>query len=237
MKRLSSSQFGALVGALTGAVARFAVTASCIGSLSQGRWLHSDDGLALALILGIVSAFLGVIVGGVAGATCNPARGSLLGAVLSAGFFLGLCVLPGELAMGYSGQSGFTWEGWNRNRDEGLMLLLGIIPMTVAGAIAGGAGAFVGSRRRTTERERAFDDIDFAQPVSPAGSARKPEPRPEFRCPRCGTAERPSTLSAVSVGGWVVLASMLVVCFPLFWVGLLIREKQSVCAVCGLTMH
>lgn len=40
--------------------------------------------------------------------------------------------------------------------------------------------------------------------------------------------------SRVSAGGWVTFALMLLLCFPLFWIGLLMTENDHQCASCGI---
>jgi hypothetical protein len=41
------------------------------------------------------------------------------------------------------------------------------------------------------------------------------------------------THSKISTGGWIVFVAMLFLCFPLFWVGLLIKDEYKVCCECG----
>jgi RNA polymerase subunit RPABC4/transcription elongation factor Spt4 len=53
-----------------------------------------------------------------------------------------------------------------------------------------------------------------------------------YRCPNCGTNAHPRIEEKISQGGWIVFAILLVVFFPLFWVGLLMKEKYQVCPVC-----
>lgn len=40
----------------------------------------------------------------------------------------------------------------------------------------------------------------------------------------------------VSTAGWITVVVMLLVCIPLFWVGLLIKESYRVCTSCGITL-
>ncbi|MBS1793748.1 MAG: LITAF-like zinc ribbon domain-containing protein [Acidobacteria bacterium] len=56
----------------------------------------------------------------------------------------------------------------------------------------------------------------------------------DYRCPRCGSQLFPRIVRQISTGGWIVFAVLLVFFFPLFWVGLLIKEEISVCPVCNL---
>lgn len=53
-----------------------------------------------------------------------------------------------------------------------------------------------------------------------------------YRCPRCGTNAPPIIQSKISDGGWIVFVLMLIFCFPLFFIGLLMREHTSVCSAC-----
>ena len=57
----------------------------------------------------------------------------------------------------------------------------------------------------------------------------QPRRRPRFQCPHCGTSERPVQTTRISPAGWVIFAVFLVFFFPLFWVGLLITERQMYC--------
>jgi hypothetical protein len=42
----------------------------------------------------------------------------------------------------------------------------------------------------------------------------------------------PQIERSISTAGWIVFAVLLVVFFPLFWVGLLIKEDVHVCPAC-----
>ena len=53
-----------------------------------------------------------------------------------------------------------------------------------------------------------------------------------YHCPRCGTNALPIVKSKVSGGGWAVLILMIFFCFPLFFIGLLMREETRVCPAC-----
>lgn len=55
-----------------------------------------------------------------------------------------------------------------------------------------------------------------------------------YHCPRCSTNLMPRIERKISTAGWIVFAIMLVFFFPLFWIGLLIRENVRVCSVCNL---
>ncbi len=54
-----------------------------------------------------------------------------------------------------------------------------------------------------------------------------------FVCPYCRTNLPPRLTSRVSPAGWVIFALLLLLCWPLFWVGFLIREEGLRCRNCG----
>ena len=53
-----------------------------------------------------------------------------------------------------------------------------------------------------------------------------------YRCPNCMSQYLPQVERRISTTGWIVFAVLLVVFFPLFWVGLLIKEDTHVCPSC-----
>jgi hypothetical protein len=57
-----------------------------------------------------------------------------------------------------------------------------------------------------------------------------------FRCPRCSTNQMPRYDKKISTAGWIVFAVLMVVFFPLFWIGLLIKEDVPFCSVCNLRL-
>ena len=59
----------------------------------------------------------------------------------------------------------------------------------------------------------------------------------QYRCPYCGTNSPPFSVSQISSGGWVVFALMLLFCFPLFWIGLLMKEHHQICAQCRVRLN
>ena len=54
-----------------------------------------------------------------------------------------------------------------------------------------------------------------------------------FRCPHCMSQYPPRVERRISTGGWITFAVLLVVFFPLFWIGLLIKEDVRVCQSCN----
>ena len=53
-----------------------------------------------------------------------------------------------------------------------------------------------------------------------------------YRCPNCMSQYLPQIERRISTTGWIIFAVLLVVFFPLFWVGLLIKEDVQVCPSC-----
>ena len=58
-----------------------------------------------------------------------------------------------------------------------------------------------------------------------------------YRCPRCATQALPNVVRKVSTAGWITFAVLMVMFFPLFWIGLLIKEDVRVCPVCNLRIN
>ena len=55
-----------------------------------------------------------------------------------------------------------------------------------------------------------------------------------YHCPRCSSQLLPKAVRKISTAGWIVFAVLLVMFFPLFWIGLLIKEDARFCPVCNL---
>ncbi len=54
-----------------------------------------------------------------------------------------------------------------------------------------------------------------------------------FRCPNCMSTYPPRMERCITTGGWITFAVLLVVFFPLFWIGLLIKEDVAICQTCN----
>lgn len=54
-----------------------------------------------------------------------------------------------------------------------------------------------------------------------------------YRCPHCMSQFLPRLDRRISTGGWITFAVLLVFFFPLFWIGLLIKEDVRTCPTCG----
>ncbi|MFN6963998.1 MAG: LITAF-like zinc ribbon domain-containing protein [Pyrinomonadaceae bacterium] len=118
-------------------------------------------------------------------------------------------------------------------------------------------GARLGSRRPAAEQPRpASPHFEYAPPRpyswktdefqthfgTPAGPLESVRPEPPVfdygvpiavRCPVCCGQFLPRVERRISSAGWIVFAVLLVVFFPLFWVGFLIKEDVRVCPSCG----
>lgn len=58
-------------------------------------------------------------------------------------------------------------------------------------------------------------------------------PAMQFRCPHCMSQYPPRIDRHISTAGWVTFALLLVFFFPLFWIGLLMKEETPVCSTCN----
>lgn len=54
-----------------------------------------------------------------------------------------------------------------------------------------------------------------------------------YRCPNCMSSYPPRVERKVSTAGWITFAVLLVFFFPLFWIGLLIKEDVMICQGCN----
>ena len=74
------------------------------------------------------------------------------------------------------------------------------------------------------------DDDDYGYDPRPRRARRG------FRCPYCKSEETPLVRTRISTGGWVVFGVMMFTCFPLFWIGLLMKEDYRECYDCGVPL-
>jgi|CXWL01.1.fsa_nt_gi DNA-directed RNA polymerase subunit RPC12/RpoP len=73
------------------------------------------------------------------------------------------------------------------------------------------------------------------QSFHPAHLAYQQEPQfgQPFRCPHCTSQMMPRVERRISTAGWITFAVLLVFFFPLFWIGLLIKEDVPICQACS----
>ncbi|HEY3963122.1 MAG TPA: LITAF-like zinc ribbon domain-containing protein [Planctomycetaceae bacterium] len=57
-----------------------------------------------------------------------------------------------------------------------------------------------------------------------------------FECPFCHSRTPPNVLSNTSTAGWVIFGLLLLTCFPVCFLGLLVRDQYHVCASCGIKL-
>ena len=75
------------------------------------------------------------------------------------------------------------------------------------------------------QQQRQQSPVQYQQPNNLAQN---------YHCPRCSSQLFPHYERKISTAGWIVFAVLLVVFFPLFWIGLLLKEDVRVCPVCNL---
>ncbi len=97
-------------------------------------------------------------------------------------------------------------------------------------------------------RARKTKQINQVQPLDNSFAGNQmPRPQPlayrqpqnmayASRCPRCANQQIARHERKVSTVGWIVFAVLMVVFFPLFWIGLLIKEDVQFCSVCNLRL-
>lgn len=99
-------------------------------------------------------------------------------------------------------------------------------------------------------KPRPTQQINRVQPLANLEAITNQNPRPQslahhqqnnlaygYRCPRCASQLLPKIERKISTAGWVVFSIFLVMFFPLFWIGLLIKEDVRVCPVCNLKIN
>lgn len=77
----------------------------------------------------------------------------------------------------------------------------------------------------------AYRQRDAYQPPMVQPSAQGPQAA-GYRCPYCHSTSQPFTIQKVSDAGWIVFAITMLFCFPLFWIGLLMKQDESYCSSC-----
>ncbi len=98
----------------------------------------------------------------------------------------------------------------------------------------------LGHRVKCPDCDRHFHAPHFVAEVRPAPPP--PVARPvtvrhsRFCCPFCQSRERPLRRKRIALAGWIVFASLLIMCFPICWLGFFVREKYHVCYDCGIKL-
>ena len=84
-----------------------------------------------------------------------------------------------------------------------------------------------------TER---FNGVDHEQHAAPLAFHQPQHLNQPYHCPVCMSPFLPQMQKKISTAGWVTFGVLLVFFFPLFWIGLLIKEDVRVCPSCKSTV-
>lgn len=60
---------------------------------------------------------------------------------------------------------------------------------------------------------------------------------PVYTCPYCHSHVPPLTNTRISTGGWITFAVLLILFFPLCWVGLFSKTSYKYCGQCGVKFN
>lgn len=77
----------------------------------------------------------------------------------------------------------------------------------------------------------------YVGPVEPEASLMRDQAPGASVCPRCHQASHLSQQERISTAGILVFGLLLLLCFPLCWIGLLIKEQYLVCSTCGMQLR
>lgn len=97
----------------------------------------------------------------------------------------------------------------------------------------------------TDNKKPKPQQLNQVQPLNHPWTTNQP-PRPQslvqqapqnmaygYQCPRCSSQTMPRVVKQISTAGWITFAVLMVMFFPLFWIGLLIKEDVRICPVCS----
>jgi hypothetical protein len=95
-----------------------------------------------------------------------------------------------------------------------------------------------GNERDDEDRQSRRDDrhavqVHVHQVVEQDEDRQPRRSRPRFRCPYCGSTERPFVRQQVSGAGWAVFVILLIFTIILCFIGLFIKEDVWYCRDCG----
>lgn len=93
--------------------------------------------------------------------------------------------------------------------------------------------------RKTVDGTRRIDVPGSTVPFSGGQAQQLAYQQPQhlnqpYRCPHCMSPYLPRVERRISTAGWITFAVLLVFFFPLFWIGLLIKEDVRVCPSCQM---
>jgi len=78
--------------------------------------------------------------------------------------------------------------------------------------------------------------INAYQPPAPLASSHYGFGNVAFKCPYCQSQSPPIQKQKISTAGWILFVVLLLACFPLCWIGLLMKEDYRACSFCGLNL-
>lgn len=76
--------------------------------------------------------------------------------------------------------------------------------------------------------------MSTGNPFQPGAQIQPAYAAPQFCCPYCRNSAPPTIRKEVGQNGWIVMIALLLLCFPLFWLGFCIREDRRYCSACGV---
>lgn len=148
---------GFFAGAVIGGAGRFVVT--FVWALA----VVSPDPHNTELVVSLISAAIGLAVGGIAGATCRPIFASCIGAGLS-----GCSCLLGWLPIHLVPTGHMSEEARRAWIDSYGLYWFAFIAMIAVGAIAGGGGAWFGARSRASQTGQRAAELVAAECQGPS---------------------------------------------------------------------
>ncbi len=92
-------------------------------------------------------------------------------------------------------------------------------------------------KNKPINRVQPLAEFQTRQNVAVQPFQHSPAMTNNYHCPRCHSQLFPRTTRQISTAGWIVFAVLLVTFFPLFWIGLLIKDEVRVCPVCNLKLN
>ncbi len=87
------------------------------------------------------------------------------------------------------------------------------------------------------DQPSAFSSLGQEFKKAPLAYAQPQHFAQSFRCPNCMSAFPPKLEKKISTAGWITFAALLIFFFPLFWIGLLIKEDVVTCQSCNVRLN
>ena len=101
-------------------------------------------------------------------------------------------------------------------------------------------GAGLAAQPQATQQQQEYTPPPYgwAESSPPPAAVAQPYAAPPFangagyRCPRCSATYLPIVEKKISSEGMLIFILLLFFCFPLCWIGLLMKQETRVCPVC-----